>query len=215
MRHRVFATVSLLIVALATGRGEPLSPNPVRARHTDGGAGAAVQGGTRQTQASDLVDAATGELRYRMIGPHRGGRTKAAAGIADQPNVFYIGVVNGGVWKTTDYGRTWTPIFDDQPTGSIGAIAVPPSNPDIIYVGSGEGLQRPDLSVGKGTTSPGTAGAHGRISTSATVSRFRRSPWIRSPDRLFVAVLGHPYGASDADAVTLEITDAAGRCLHL
>src|SRR5215204_3887797 len=132
MRHRVFATVSLLIVALATGRGEPLSPNPGRARHNDRGSGAAEHGGTRRTEASDLVDAATGELRYRMIGPHRGGRTKAAAGIADQPNVFYIGVVNGGVWKTTDSGRTWAPIFDDQPTGSVGAIAVAPSNPDII-----------------------------------------------------------------------------------
>src|SRR5207247_11261147 len=86
----------------------------------------------------------------RMIGPHRGGRTKAAAGIPDRPGVFYVGAVNGGVWKTDDYGRTWTPIFDDQPTGSIGAIAVAHSNPDVIYVGSGEGLQRPDLSTGDG-----------------------------------------------------------------
>src|SRR6185436_4935914 len=64
------------------------------------------------------------EMRWRMIGPHRGGRTKAAAGIPDRPSVFYVGVCNGGVWKTDDYGRTWTPIFDDQPTGSIGAIAI-------------------------------------------------------------------------------------------
>ena len=73
-------------------------------------------------------------------------RTVGATGVPGQPNVFYIGVNNGGVWKTTDYGRVWTPIFDDQPTGSIGALAVAPSNPDVIYVGSGEGLQRPDLS---------------------------------------------------------------------
>src|SRR5207247_759291 len=70
--------------------------------------------------------------------------------IPDRPGVFYVGAVNGGVWKTDDYGRTWTPIFDDQPTGSIGAIAIAPSNPDILYVGSGEGLQRPDLSTGDG-----------------------------------------------------------------
>jgi hypothetical protein len=86
------------------------------------------------------------EFSWRSIGPYRGGRTKAAAGIPTQPNVFYIGAVNGGVWKTTDYGRTWSPIFDDQPTGSIGAIAVAPSDPNVIYVGSGEGLQRPDPS---------------------------------------------------------------------
>ncbi|HYC28668.1 MAG TPA: hypothetical protein VEB42_07625, partial [Chitinophagaceae bacterium] len=63
-------------------------------------------------------------MRWRMIGPHRGGRTVGAAGVPQQPNVFYIGVNNGGVWKTTDYGRTWMPIFDDQPTGSVGDIAV-------------------------------------------------------------------------------------------
>jgi photosystem II stability/assembly factor-like uncharacterized protein len=89
-------------------------------------------------------------MQWRMIGPHRGGRTVGAVGVPQQPNVFYIGVNNGGVWKTTDYGRTWVPIFDDQPTGSIGDVAVAPSNPNVIYVGSGEGIQRPDLSVGDG-----------------------------------------------------------------
>jgi hypothetical protein len=90
------------------------------------------------------------ELRWRNIGPMRGGRTKAAIGVPSQPGTFYIGVCNGGVWRTIDYGRTWTPLFDDQPTGSIGDIAVSLSNPDIVYVASGEGLQRPDLSTGDG-----------------------------------------------------------------
>ncbi len=91
-----------------------------------------------------------GEMRWRSIGPYRAGRTRAVAGVPSQPNVFYIGVCNGGVWKTTDFGRTWRPVFDDQPTGSIGAIAVSPSDPNVVYVASGEGLQRPDLSVGDG-----------------------------------------------------------------
>src|SRR5262245_15565394 len=82
-------------------------------------------------------------LRWRMIGPFRGGRTVGATGVPGRPNLFYVGVNNGGVWKTTDAGRTWAPIFDDQPTGSIGALAVSQSNPNVIYVGSGEGLQRP------------------------------------------------------------------------
>lgn len=89
-------------------------------------------------------------LRWRNIGPFRGGRVRAVCGVPSQPNIFYFAQVNGGVFKTTDYGRTWQPIFDDQPTGSAGAIAVAVSDPNIIYVGSGEGLQRPDLSVGDG-----------------------------------------------------------------
>jgi photosystem II stability/assembly factor-like uncharacterized protein len=134
-------------------------------------------------------------LEWRMIGPFRGGRTVGAAGIPDQPNVFYVGVNNGGVWKTDDYGRTWNPIFDDQPTGSIGAIAVAPSDPNIIYVGSGEGLQRPDLSVGDGmykSTDGGKTWRHLGLRDGQQIPAILVDP--HDPNRLFVAVLGHPYG---------------------
>ena len=134
-------------------------------------------------------------LRWRDIGPFRGGRTVGAAGIADQPNVFYIGVNNGGVWKTDDFGRTWKPIFDDQPTGSIGAIALAPSDPNTIYVGSGEGLQRPDLSVGDGmykSTDAGKTWRHLGLRDAQQIPAILVDP--RNPNRLFVAVLGHPYG---------------------
>ncbi|HEX9163555.1 MAG TPA: glycoside hydrolase, partial [Thermoanaerobaculia bacterium] len=79
------------------------------------------------------------DLRWRNIGPWRGSRTVPGTGVPSQPSVFYVGVHSGGVWKTNDYGRTWVPIFDSQPTGSIGAIAVAPSDPNIVYVGTGEG----------------------------------------------------------------------------
>jgi photosystem II stability/assembly factor-like uncharacterized protein len=135
------------------------------------------------------------DMHWRMIGPHRGGRTIGAVGVPQQPNVFYIGVNNGGVWKTTDYGRTWFPIFDDQPTGSIGDIAVAPSNPDVIYAGSGEGVQRPDLSVGNGmykSTDAGKTWKHLGLDNVQQIGGLAIDP--ANENRLFVAALGHPYG---------------------
>ncbi len=135
------------------------------------------------------------EMRWRSIGPLRGGRTRAATGVPGQPSVFYIGPVNGGVWKTGDYGRTWNPIFDDQPTGSIGAIAVAPSDPNVVYAGSGEGLQRPDLSTGDGvykSTDAGRSWTHLGLRDGQQIPQIAVDP--RNPNRIFVAVLGHPYG---------------------
>jgi photosystem II stability/assembly factor-like uncharacterized protein len=134
-------------------------------------------------------------MQYRLIGPFRGGRTVAIGGVPQQPNVFYMAPNNGGVWKSTDYGNTWVPIFDGQPTGSIGALAVAPSDPKIIYVGSGEGLQRPDLSVGDGiykSTDAGATWQHLGLRDGEQIGSIAVDP--NDPNRLFVAVLGHPYG---------------------
>ena len=138
------------------------------------------------------------ELNWRMIGPFRGGRTRAVAGVPSQPNLFYIGAVNGGVWKSDDYGRVWTPIFDQQPTQSIGAIAIAPSDPNIIYVASGEGLHRPDLSVGDGIYKSMDAGktwTHLGLRGGQQIPALAVDP--RNPNKLFAAVLGHPYGPND------------------
>lgn len=135
------------------------------------------------------------EMRWRCIGPFRGGRTVAITGVPHEPNVFYMAPVNGGVWKTDDFGNTWKPIFDDQPTGSVGAIAVAPSDPNIIYVGSGEGLQRPDLSVGDGiykSTDAGRTWTRLDLSDAQQITAIVVDP--KNPDRLFVSAEGHPYG---------------------
>ena len=91
-----------------------------------------------------------GDLHWRLIGPFRAGRTLAVTGVPGQPKHFYFGSVNGGVWETHDAGRTWDPIFDAQDVGSIGAIAVAPSDPNVIYVGSGESDMRSDIAQGDG-----------------------------------------------------------------
>jgi photosystem II stability/assembly factor-like uncharacterized protein len=148
------------------------------------------------------------DLHWRVVGPFRGGRTRAACGVRGEPNVFYVGQVNGGVWKTTDYGRTWNPIFDSQPTQSIGAIAVAPSDSKIVYVASGEGLRRPDLSVGNGIYRSDDAGRtwqyldskdsgskDGGLRDGQQIPALAVDP--RDPNRVFAAVLGHPYGANE------------------
>ncbi|MDQ6901804.1 MAG: glycoside hydrolase [Bacteroidota bacterium] len=149
-------------------------------------------------QAQSIDTSFYNSMKWRSIGPYRGGRTVGAAGVPQQPNIFYIGVNNGGVWKTTDYGRTWLPIFDDESTGSIGTIAVAPSNPNIIYVGSGEGLHRPDLSTGNGmykSIDAGKTWMHLGLRDGQQIPKIAIDP--KNPDRLFVAVLGHPYGPNE------------------
>ncbi len=135
------------------------------------------------------------EMRWRCVGPFRGGRTVAITGVLHQPNVFYMAAVNGGVWKTDDFGRTWNPIFDEQSSGSVGALAVAPSDPNIIYVGSGEGLQRPDLATGDGlykSTDAGKSWTHLGLRDAQQITAIVVDP--KNSDRVFVAAEGHPYG---------------------
>ncbi|MDT8068563.1 MAG: glycoside hydrolase [Terriglobia bacterium] len=146
------------------------------------------------------------ELQWRGIGPYRGGRTKALSGVPSQPNVFYIGVCDGGVWKTDDYGRTWKPIFDHEPTGSIGAVAVAPSDPNVVYAGSGEGLHRPDLSVGDGmykSTDAGKTWMHLGLRNAQQIANIAVDP--RDPNRVLAAVAGHPYGPNSERGIFLSV----------
>ena len=142
------------------------------------------------------------EMRWRCIGPFRGGRTVAISGVPQQPNVFYMAAVNGGVWKTTDFGNTWKPIFDEMSSGSVGALAVAHSDWNTIYVGSGEGLQRPDLAVGDGvykSTDAGKTWTHLGLRDAQQITAMVIDP--KNPDRVFVAAEGHPYGPNSERGV--------------
>src|ERR1700687_1054051 len=142
------------------------------------------------------------ELRWRTIGPFRGGRTLAVTGVRGQPEIFYFGSVGGGVWKTNDAGRTWNPIFDSQAIASIGAIAVAPSDSNVIYVGSGGADMRSSISYGDGmykSTDGGKTWAHIGLSDSRQIGRLLVEP--RDPNRVFVAALGHAYGPNQERGV--------------
>jgi len=146
------------------------------------------------TAVPDSVNPASA-MRWRQIGPSRAGRARALSGVAAQPNAFYIGFDNGGVWRSTDYGSNWEPLFDKESTGSIGAIAVAPSDPNVIYVGSGAGIIRPDLATGNGmykSTDGGRSWAQRGLSDTQMIAMIDVDP--HNADRLFVAALGHPYG---------------------
>jgi photosystem II stability/assembly factor-like uncharacterized protein len=135
------------------------------------------------------------EMRWRSIGPFRGGRALAVTGVRGQPEVFYFGAVGGGVWRSNDAGRTWQPIFDSEAIASIGAIAVAPSNPQIIYVGTGEADMRSDISYGNGmyrSADGGKSWAHIGLEDSRQIARILIDP--KEPERVFVAALGHAYG---------------------
>ncbi|HJZ71627.1 MAG TPA: hypothetical protein VKE51_07775 [Vicinamibacterales bacterium] len=147
---------------------------------------------TTAQQPPDL----SGALRWRNIGPFRGGRVTAVAGIASQPLVYYMGATGGGVWKTDDAGLTWTNVSDGSfHAGSVGAVSVSQSNPNIVYVGTGEGCLRGNLSSGDGvykSTDAGTTWTHVGLTDSSQIGRLQIHP--TNPDIVYVAAIGHPYG---------------------
>ena len=175
---RTLVIAAAVLVAVAAGRSRPAAQTP--------------------RPAGPIDQKLFADMRWRNIGPLRAGRTKSAAGHPSQPYTFYIGVCNGGVWKTTDAGRTWKPIFDSQGTGSIGSLVVAPSDPNVLYVGSGEGLGRPDLSVGDGvykSSDGGQTWTHLGLRDGQQIPNIAVDP--TNANRLFVAVAGHPYGPNE------------------
>jgi photosystem II stability/assembly factor-like uncharacterized protein len=150
---------------------------------------------TLTAQAPTVDPSLYSGLRWRMIGPFRGGRVNAVSGVPGQPATFYFGSVGGGVWKTIDAGRTWAPVFDSQPVGSIGAIGVAPSRPDTVYVGTGEADMRSQISYGNGvykSTDAGKTWTHLGLDDTRQIGRIAVDP--KNPDIVFVAALGHAYG---------------------
>lgn len=136
-------------------------------------------------------------LHWRSIGPFRGGRSNGVTGVPGQPNTFYFGAVGGGLWKTENSGRTWTPLFDAEPVASIGAVAVAPSNANVVYVGTGEADMRSQISFGDGmykSTDAGKTWTHLGLENTRQIGRVMVDP--QNPDVVFVAALGHTYGAN-------------------
>src|SRR4030095_9725788 len=135
-------------------------------------------------------------LRWRLLGPFRGGRVDAVSGVPGRPNEFYSGAVNGGVWKTIDGGRVWRPVFDSQPVASIGALAVAPSNPDTLYVGTGENTLRDSMGYGDGmykSVDAGRTWTHIGLENTQHIGKIAVDP--KNADVVFVAVIGHLYEA--------------------
>ena len=143
-----------------------------------------------------------GDLHWRLLGPFRGGRVLTVAGVPGQPQHFYFGAVNGGVWETQDAGRTWQPIFDGQPVGSIGALTITPSDHNVIYVGTGEPDMRSDIAQGDGmyrSTDAGKTWSKIGLADSQQIGRIIVDP--RDANTLLVAALGHPYGPNEQRGV--------------
>lgn len=159
----------------------------------------AVAAVSAQTQSSPTLASALATLEWRPIGPaNMGGRTTDIAGVPGKPNIVYVGTATGGLWKTTNGGVTWTPIFDDQPVASIGDLDLEPGNPDVVWVGTGEANVRNSISFGNGvykTTDAGATWQHLGLERTERISRVLVDP--RHPDVVFVGALGSAFSPSE------------------
>ncbi len=155
-----------------------------------------------RNSANAVPDTFLSAIQWRCIGPHRGGRVLAVSGVRGEPYTFYFGAVAGGVWKTIDAGRTWTPIFDSQPIASIGALAVSTSEPNVIYVGTGEADMRSDISFGAGvykSTDAGQSWSYLGLGDTRQIGRILID--AKNPDIVLVAALGHGFGPNSERGV--------------
>ncbi len=198
----VFSRRDFLLLAGQAGALSVVGPGFQRALNAETVNGAAldralgVHRDLTAISAQQLANLTSG-LRWRMLGPFRGGRVDAASGVPGRPNEFYFGAVNGGVWKSIDAGRVWTPVFDSQPVASIGAIAVAPSAPDVVYVGSGECTLRDSMGYGNGmykSTDAGKSWSHIGLDDTQHIGRIAVDP--KDPNIVFVAAIGHLYAPS-------------------
>ncbi len=149
------------------------------------------------------------QLRFRHIGPV-GNRITSVHGVPDDPNTYYVGAASGGIWKSTDAGVHWQPIFDGQPVSSIGALAVAPSDPNIVWAGTGEAHIRSHISLGAGvykSTDAGRTWALMGLEQTGRISRVVIHP--TNPDIVYVAALGHAYGPQQERGVYRTLTAAA------
>src|ERR1700689_832105 len=158
---------------------------------------AEVQSDTQKTSSTDTdnEDPQFKGMKYRLVGPFRGGRSLTASGVAGDPNTYYFGSTGGGVWKSTDGAMTWTSVFDKQTVSAIGSLAIAPSDPNIVYVGTGEACIRGNISHGDGiykTVDGGKTWKNVGLRDSRAIGKVIVDP--KNADIVYVAALGHPFG---------------------